>query len=704
MTQSCGMENLTFKRPMEVSLTARSGSVQHFGPLDFSRKLTRRIARLGLSACIGLAILGPTAIAQAASYVAIGETAVIGKSGGSGSWSGNYTSTQTANGKGQQLTEVNSEGSMRLLWTYRFGGWSDAQTITALTIKGYAINNRGNNEPITLSVSAKLDPDPYQDRDWVAIGSISSTASSNTQTFTLPNLAMAAGQLLHLRIVDTLATNDMVANSYRIDQMFVTAQGSTPPTPTPTGPATTKQIIGYFTQWSIYGKGRIPKLTASGVPADKVTIINYAFLNLDSQGNVISGDEFADYNHTKDPIYSERGNFAQLRALRRDYPHLKLVLSVGGWTWSNNFSLAAATAASRERFATTLAHFVEEEDFDGADIDWEYPTGDPAAGTGEADNAWSVKDPVNHALLLLAVRAKLDELSARTGKSYFLSIATPAGYLAMAKVLPPLVNNNVAVNGFTVAGNEFLPGKMVGAATAAQALQHVNVMVYDMAGAPWSQLSRHHAPLYPYQIAPREFGDPGDPSLLTGSPAEHWQRYNAHFALRGHRNVYTDYTHLDGLFEVRGGVQNAPAPVGGFAPSQIILGVATYGRGFTRVVNGDNGLFGIHSGDNNGSATEPVWFYYDILSKSGTVYRPGDDPLADPLSPTYAQTAYGPYKFDGSLFIGYDDVRLVKQKARHIVDQEYGGLMFWEFRFDASSPDTSLFNAAKLGFESLAPR
>lgn len=131
------------------------------------------------------------------------------------------------------------------------------------------------------------------------------------------------------------------------------------------------------------------------------------------------------------------------------------------------------------------------------------------------------------------------------------------------------------------------------------------------------------------------------------------------------------------------------------AAGQIILGVATYGRSFTRVVNGDNGLFGTHSGDNNGSATEPVWFYYDILSKAGTVYRPGDDPLADPLSRLGAQTMYGPYKFDGSLFIGYDDARLVKQKARYIVDQNHGGSIFWEFRFDASSQDSSLFDTAK---------
>src|SRR5574341_1459536 len=376
---------------------------------------------------------------------------------------------------------------------------------------------------------------------------------------------------------------------------------------------------------------QFPKLTASGIPANKVTIINYAFLNLDSQGNVFSGDEFADYNHTKDPVYSERGNFAQLRALRLDYPHLKLVLSVGGWTWSKNFSVAAETAAGRERFATTLARFVEGEDFDGADIDWEYPTGDPTAGIGEAGNTWSLKDPINHALLLLAVRAKLDELSNRTGKSYILSIATPAGYQAMAKVLPPLVNNNVVVNGFTVAGNEFLPGRSVGATTAAQSLQFVNVMCYDMAGAGWSQLSRHHAPLFAQQSAPGEFGDPGDPDFTTGSRADHWQRYNSHFALQGHRDVFTDYSHLDGLFRLLNSVTDPPQRVGGFSDSEIIFGVATYGRGFARVDNGYDGLFGTHSGQNNGSATEPVWFYYDILTKGGTIYRPGDDLLTDPL-------------------------------------------------------------------------
>jgi chitinase len=648
-----------------------------------------------------------TGATQAATYFAVGETAVIGTSGSSGKWGGNYTSTRTADGAGQQLNEASAAGSMRLVWTYQFGGWTENQTLTSLSIKGYAVNNRGNNEPIEIYASAKLAPDPYIEGDWIKIGTISSTASSNAQTFGLPNVAVGAGQVLHLRIVDALNTNDTVSNGYRIDHMYVTAQDGAPPggnPPTATGPATTKEIIGYFTQWGIYGKGQIPKLTASGIPANKVTIINYAFLNVDIQGNVFSGDEFADYNHTKDPVYSERGNFAQLRALRRDYPHLKLVLSVGGWTWSKNFSLAAATSESRDRFATTLARFVEVEDFDGADIDWEYPTGDPAIGVGEVGNSWSPKDPINHALLLLAVRAKLDELSTRTGKSYILSIATPAGYQAMAKVLPPLVDNNVTVNGFTVAGNEFLPGRWVGATTAAQSLKFVNVMCYDMAGAAWSQLSRHHAPLFAHQSAPGEFGDPGDPNFSTGSQADHWQRHNCHFALQAHRNVFTDYTQLDGLFRVTNTATNPIPSVGAFSDNQIIFGIATYGRGFARVTNGDNGLFGTHSGQNNGSATEPVWFYYDILARAGTIYRPGDELLTDPLGSPTPQTNYGPYKFDGTQFIGFDDVRLVKQKIRYLSDYNLGGVMFWEFRFDSSDASESLIHAMKLGLETLAPR
>lgn len=55
------------------------------GLLDLRNKVERRIAAIGLLGCIGVAIFGLTVAAQAATYVAIDESDVIGKSGGSGS-------------------------------------------------------------------------------------------------------------------------------------------------------------------------------------------------------------------------------------------------------------------------------------------------------------------------------------------------------------------------------------------------------------------------------------------------------------------------------------------------------------------------------------------------------------------------------------------------------------------------------------------
>jgi chitinase len=49
------------------------------------------------------------------------------------------------------------------------------------------------------------------------------------------------------------------------------------------------------------------------------------------------------------------------------------VVTVGGWTGSRYFSTLAANTTLRASFATQVKAFVDEYDFGGADIDWEYP-------------------------------------------------------------------------------------------------------------------------------------------------------------------------------------------------------------------------------------------------------------------------------------------------------------------------------------------
>ena len=84
-----------------------------------------------------------------------------------------------------------------------------------------------------------------------------------------------------------------------------------------------------------------------------------------------------------------RGNFQQLRALKAMHPGLKVLLSLGGWTWSRYFSDAALTASTRQRLVESCidvflaGNLPPANDaggpgsaagvFDGFDLDWEWP-------------------------------------------------------------------------------------------------------------------------------------------------------------------------------------------------------------------------------------------------------------------------------------------------------------------------------------------
>ncbi|HET6354535.1 glycoside hydrolase family 18 chitinase [Streptomyces sp.] len=142
--------------------------------------------------------------------------------------------------------------------------------------------------------------------------------------------------------------------------------------------------LGYFTEWGIYGRNyHVKNLDTSG-SASKITHINYAFGNV-TGGRCAIGDSYADYDkaYTADQSVDGvadtwdqplRGNFNQLRKLKAKYPHIKVLWSFGGWTWSGGFGQAAANPAA---FAQSCYDLVEDprwaDVFDGIDLDWEYP-------------------------------------------------------------------------------------------------------------------------------------------------------------------------------------------------------------------------------------------------------------------------------------------------------------------------------------------
>ena len=169
------------------------------------------------------------------------------------------------------------------------------------------------------------------------------------------------------------------------------------------------KVVGYFTEWGTYDRKYLVKNVETSGSAAKLTHINYAFGNV-TGGKCAMGDNYAATERTHTAAESVdsvadtwdqplRGNFNQLRELKKKHPNLKVLWSFGGWTWSAGFTEAAKNPAA---FAQSCYDLVENSKwadvFDGIDIDWEYPNA--CGATCDTSGRAAYKN------LMSAVRAK----------------------------------------------------------------------------------------------------------------------------------------------------------------------------------------------------------------------------------------------------------------------------------------------------------
>lgn len=195
----------------------------------------------------------------------------------------------------------------------------------------------------------------------------------------------------------------------------------------------------------------------SKIDATKLTHINYAF------ANIIDGRVEFDTARI-DNTGRNIDDIRKLTDLKRVNPDLSILVSVGGWGWSGNFSDAALTDSSRTRFAASAAEFILSTGIDGIDLDWEYPN---QVGAG---NIHRPEDIDNFTLLLKAVRVHIDSLAGKQGRKepYLLTVATGGDSLYIAN---------------TRLGE------------ASQYLDFINIMSYDLHNGLTSQTG-HHSNLF----------------------------------------------------------------------------------------------------------------------------------------------------------------------------------------------------------------
>jgi chitinase len=244
-------------------------------------------------------------------------------------------------------------------------------------------------------------------------------------------------------------------------------------------PSEPKRIVGYFFGWNA-DERQIATLERA---APLLTHINYAFGLIGPDGRAVLGKPEADVERRYDADDGGpdglRGNFRQLQLLKQRHPHLRTLISMGGWTGSGGFSDAAATPDGRRELASSCIELFLTRwpgVFDGIDIDWEYPV-----CCGLPDNGYRPEDRRNCTLLFEELRRQLDALATTTGQRYLLTAALPAG--------------------------KTLPSTTFELRESAAILDWINVMTYDISGSTKSGVTAFNAALRATRSDPRTGGE-----------------------------------------------------------------------------------------------------------------------------------------------------------------------------------------------------
>jgi chitinase len=340
---------------------------------------------------------------------------------------------------------------------------------------------------------------------------------------------------------------------------------------------TAARVGSYFTQWGIYGAHYTLHSLVERGSDRKLTFLNYAFGNVyangecgmvshpDSVAQHDGGDAFADYqmpfkaDNAVDGMADAstdklRGNFGQLRKLRVRDPGLKVLISLGGWSWSGNFSTAASSDDSRRRLVASCIDLYIKGNlpvvdgaggpaaaqgvFDGIDIDWEFP-----GGGGQAGNSASPDDKRNYTLLLAEFRRQLDALGDARHHHYFLSAAVSAGFDHIAQTVP----------------SEY-----------SRYLDWVNVMTYDFHGS-WDKTTNFVSPLY------HDPADPGEAKTVVYDSYDAIQALLAAGMPRDKINLGLSFFAVGWKGVPDGGSHGLYQSAAGLAPGKLEAGSATYG-------------------------------------------------------------------------------------------------------------------------------
>lgn len=126
------------------------------------------------------------------------------------------------------------------------------------------------------------------------------------------------------------------------------------------------QMMCYVTNWSAKREGP-GRFNIEDIDPKLCTHVVYAFAKLKENKLApgLDSDIGDDY---------KEGTYAKLMKLKEKNADIKIMLALGGWAFgSKPFKELTSNVFRTNQFVYDAVEFLREHNFDGLDLDWEYP-------------------------------------------------------------------------------------------------------------------------------------------------------------------------------------------------------------------------------------------------------------------------------------------------------------------------------------------